>query len=300
MEDREPGVDALTLGVEVTLGPQGEDASATTAPAHWGARTLERGATIGRHVVLRKLGAGGMGVVYAAYDPELDRKVALKLLLPAASGVGGGKRRDRLLREAQALARLADPHVVSVHEVGVVDGAVYLAMEYVPGVDLQRWLAARPRGWREIADVMGQAGAGLRAAHRVGVIHSDFKPSNVLVGDDGRVRVADFGLATRRGADADQEGPPRTLLDAPAALAGTPVYMAPELFHGAPTTAQSDQYAFCVALYEALPAGRLCVVPGASHLVVLEQPRLVAQSIEDFLLGDEPPRTMLPVRRGRA
>ncbi|MBL8973869.1 MAG: serine/threonine protein kinase, partial [Myxococcales bacterium] len=142
-----------------------------------------------------------MGVVYAGYDEELDRRVAIKLVDrgdPTRASLG----RNQLLREAQALARLIHPNVVAVFDAGVHDGRVYLAMEYVHGVDLQQWLAAGPRGWREVAATFLQAGAGLLAAHKVGLVHRDFKPSNVLVGDDGRVRVADFGLATPRGDEA--------------------------------------------------------------------------------------------------
>ena len=225
---------------------------------------------IARFAVLRELGRGAMGVVYAGYDEELDRRVAIKLVDrgdPTRASLG----RNQLLREAQALARLIHPNVVAVFDAGVHDGRVYLAMEYVHGVDLQQWLAAGPRGWREVAATFLQAGAGLLAAHKVGLVHRDFKPSNVLVGDDGRVRVADFGLATPRGdepgdaavtQDIDLHRSPgaRSQLAATVAgagaLVGTPAYMAPEMFHRAPATAASDQYAFCVALYEALH-GRL-------------------------------------------
>ena len=206
------------------------------------------GGRIGRFVVLRELGRGAMGVVFAAYDEELDRKVAIKLL-HAGRGAEASQGRTMLLREAQAMARLAHPNVVAVHEVGVIQGAVFVAMEHVAGIDLQRWLATAKRPWREVLAILRQAGEGLVAAHREGLVHRDFKPSNVLVGDDGRVRVADFGLAARR-SDSDGHGrttgiaPLTATLTGEGALIGTPVYMAPELLRGAPATAQSDQYAY--------------------------------------------------------
>ena len=168
----------------------------------------------------------------------------------------------------QFLARLIHPNVVAVFEAGVHDSRVYLAMEYVHGVDLQQWLAAGPRRWREVAATFLQAGAGLLAAHKVGLVHRDFKPANVLVGDDGRVRVADFGLATPRGGVTHNRPVPEDIdlhrsraarsqrlaatIAGPGALVGTPAYMAPEMLHGAPATAATDQYALCVALFEAL------------------------------------------------
>jgi serine/threonine protein kinase len=161
---------------------------------------------LGRYSLLHPLGAGATGVVYAAYDPELDRKVALKIIRPSsgAEGSAGGSeasesalaaQRGRLFREAQAMARLSHPNVIAVHDVGAVQGEVFIAMEFVEGTTLAGWLEQQPRGWREILETFILAGRGLAAAHAAGVVHRDFKPENVLVGKDGRVRVTDFGLA---------------------------------------------------------------------------------------------------------
>jgi tetratricopeptide (TPR) repeat protein/predicted Ser/Thr protein kinase len=219
----------------------------------FGAETDPR---IGRFIVLRQLGAGGMGVVYAAYDPELDRKVAVKLMYADESR--GSEGRVRMLREAQALAKLSHPNVVGVHEIGEHREAVFVAMEFIEGATLRAWWTARPRTWREVLDVMRQAGRGLVAAHAVGLVHRDFKPENVMVDADGRARVLDFGLA-RRGQSSDVD---TTLtsgsrvsgasLTNTGALVGTPAYMAPEQFESATVDEHADQFSFCVSLWEAL------------------------------------------------
>lgn len=223
---------------------------------------LRRGATVGRYVVLGVAGRGGMGVVHAAYDTELERKVALKLL-GAAHGDEPQRARARLVREAQAMARLAHPNVVGVYEVGTLGDELYLAMEYVDGLTLREWLLARPRRWQEIRDGFVQAGRGLAAAHAVGLVHRDFKPDNVVIGLDGRARVTDFGLARELLGDEASEERAIPIGDAaPAlttrtgALAGTPAYMAPEQLDGAAADARADQFAFCVALREALSGQR--------------------------------------------
>ncbi|KIG16454.1 serine/threonine protein kinase [Enhygromyxa salina] len=150
--------------------------------------------TLGRYVIESRLGAGGMGVVYRAHDPELDRAVAVKLL--HADSATDEKARARMQREARAMAKLSHPNVITVFDVGADDGQVWVAMELVAGSDLRRWLEDRPHaGWREVLELFIAAGRGLAAAHEVALIHRDFKPENVLVGDDGRVRVLDFGLA---------------------------------------------------------------------------------------------------------
>jgi eukaryotic-like serine/threonine-protein kinase len=215
---------------------------------------LSRGAAWGRYLVLERVGQGTMGVVYAAYDPRLDRRVALKVLLPGAGA--SPEDRARLLREAQAMARLSHPNVVAVHDVSETEGELHIAMEYVDGLTLRQWGAERSRSWREVLAVFAQAGRGLAAAHAAGIVHRDFKPENVLVDRDGRVRVTDFGLARPSGAGggpAQVKGAmPGATLTATGALHGTPGYMAPEQFTGRRTDPRTDQFGFCVALYEAL------------------------------------------------
>ena len=242
---------------------------------------LERGARIGRYVVLDLLGSGGMGVVYAAWDPELDRKVALKLLraeLSAESQASDGS--ARLLREAQAMARLSHPNVITVHDVGALAGQVFVAMEFVDGGTLRQWSERAPRTWREVLDVYTKAGAGLAAAHAAGLVHRDFKPDNVLIGNDGRVRVVDFGLAREARAANDPRSPilefgdtsdgRRPDLGVPltqtGAFMGTPVYMAPEQHLRGHVDARTDQWSFCVALYEALYGHRPFSAQGETTL----------------------------------
>ena len=232
------------------------------AMARGGEEALRRGATIGRYLVLTRLGSGGMGVVYAAYDPELDRKVAVKLLKPGEHDPRG---RARLLREAQALAKLSHPNVVAVHDVGTVGEQVFVAMEFVQGVTLGKRLGERRYGWEEVVEIFTAIGRGLSAAHAAGLVHRDLKPDNVMVGADGRVRVMDFGLAHADGrelvavsqAPARAEPGPFSLdLTPRGALLGTPRYMSPEQWLGQPVDARSDQFSLCVALWEALFGAR--------------------------------------------
>ncbi len=221
---------------------------------------LPRGASVGRYLVLDAIGRGGMGVVYAGYDPELDRKVALKLLRPDRTGSSGEGDRLRLLREAQAIARLSHPNVVAVYDTGTFDDRVFVAMELVEGRNLRQWLVEERRSWREVLAVLLPAGRGLAAAHAAGLVHRDFKPENVLLGGDGRVRVADFGLARQAGRPGDKPEEPTAIEVSPLTASltawgmavGTPAYMAPEQRRGESTDARSDQYAFCVTLHEAL------------------------------------------------
>jgi tetratricopeptide (TPR) repeat protein len=240
--------------------------------------TLARGTSIGRYLVVDVLGKGGMGIVYAAYDPELDRRVALKLLAdpaPSRDPLAVAELHERLRREAQAMARLSHPNVVTVFDVGEASGQLFVAMELVAGATLASWLGAAPRTVDQIIAQFVAAGRGLEAAHAAGFVHRDFKPANVLVGDDGRVCVTDFGLARLVGdpAPLDAASPAEALSGAASAgaasagaesspvvaaltqtgmLLGTPRYMAPEQLEGRAADARSDQFSFCVALYEAL------------------------------------------------
>ncbi|MCC6337955.1 MAG: protein kinase [Myxococcales bacterium] len=211
---------------------------------------------VGRYVVLRKLGAGAMGQVLEAFDPQLERKIALKMLL----GVATDELRQRLLREAQGAARVRHPNVVSVHDSGVVGDQVYVAMELVPGGSLGWWLREGERAWSDVVRVFVGAGRGLAAVHAAGLVHRDFKPDNVLLEENGTARVSDFGLVgaiALEGAPS-AEAPPahdsdgRWQLTRTGMLMGTPAYMAPELFAGGAGEPASDQFAFCVSLYEAL------------------------------------------------
>ena len=291
---------------------------------------LPPGTTVGRFVIHHTLGTGGMGAVYAADDPELGRQVAVKLLHG-----GSGSRRDtttasrRIMREARLAARVSHPNVVSIYEVGPFGDKVFIAMELVDGHSLARWLAARPRSLADILDVMIAAGRGLAAAHAAGLVHRDFKPDNVLVGDDGRALVTDFGVAQRGRADRAEsteatidsidstesidssepgEAHPElahdTRADAPfardlsrtGAILGTPAYMAPEQHAGGHTDPRTDQFSFCVTLYEALyrqrpfagdtahelaaevRAGRIQPPPGGSRVPASLQ-RIVARGL---------------------
>lgn len=249
-----PDIAALAEAVrdarELASNPEGSDAEAARAPAR-----------LGRFFVLRKLGEGGMGVVYVGYDEMLDRRVALKLLRRGSSAS------EWLLREAQALARLSHPNVVAVHEVGEHEGRIFLAMELVDGQSLREWLRQGERPVQELIPLFLQAGRGLAAAHEAGLVHRDFKPENVLCGKDGRVRVVDFGIAALSDPEAEPAPvsiPPQSgrslhrspsALESPltqtGALVGTPAYMAPEQLRGERATPASDQFAFCVSLYRA-------------------------------------------------
>ncbi|MBL9103959.1 MAG: protein kinase [Myxococcales bacterium] len=262
---------------QVSRTDSGDGAPAPVeVPGHLG-----ESARIGRFAVLRQLGAGGMGVVYSAYDEELDRKIALKLLRPGRDN--SDRNQARMQREARAMATLSHPNVVQVYEVGRFEDQVYLAMEFVPGKTLGAWLKApRPEGapplsWQQILDVMIQAGQGLHAAHEAGVVHGDFKPDNVLIDAQDRAHVVDFGLSRRvdpaesaarhpRLPDeaalslitTPQPGQPRRhepdpeAMRSSARIAGTPAYMAPEQHRHRPADQRADQFSFCVTLYIAL------------------------------------------------
>ena len=287
---------------------------------------LPRGAEIGRYVVLGLVGRGGMGDVYAAYDPELDRKIAVKLLRTRSSaGQSTSEGRTRLLREAQAIAKLSHPNVVVVYDVGTFNEVVFIAMEFIEGDTVRYWLNAGTHDWREVLRVFVAAGHGLAAAHEAEIVHRDFKPDNVRVGRDGKVRVMDFGLARQTSAadlvpdspeaaalaalkssannrppqpepERDSDAVPvlvprtkqvhvdveetrvlpaagtsntqsprstlerstnspnalETSITQTGAMLGTPAYMAPEQFASKAGDARTDQFSFCVALYESL------------------------------------------------
>ncbi|NUP05392.1 MAG: protein kinase [Polyangiaceae bacterium] len=220
----------------------------------------DRRMRIGRYVVAEKIGAGTSGVVYRARDPELGRDVALKVLREDTTADIAGARR-RLMREAKAMARLSHPNVVAVYDAGVHEAQVFLAMELVDGPNLDDWLRATPRDLGEILDTFVDAARGLAAAHAAGLVHRDFKPANVLVGRDGRVRVTDFGLAQPALGNSSIVDVASAIGEASAGFAsitrtgsfgGTPAFMAPEIFQGSAADARSDQYSYCVALYRSL------------------------------------------------
>ncbi len=297
------------VAVVLAGGELGASRGAASGGPAWGAE-LPRGAELGRHVVLATLGEGAMGRVYLGYDPTLDRRVALKVLRPAGGPSAPDRSRarasrdERVLREAQALARLAHPNVVAVYEAGRSEAGVYLAMEYVAGATLRAWLAAEARGPRRVCEAFLQAGAGLAAAHAAGLVHRDVKPDNVLVGDDGRVRVTDFGLATFdapagagvAGADDAGAGDAASReADRPRGLAGTPAYMAPEQLAGERATPASDQFAFCVALYEAL-----CGVRPFAGRGLAELRAAVERGVPTRGAGAPPARVAAVLRRGLA
>jgi tetratricopeptide (TPR) repeat protein/predicted Ser/Thr protein kinase len=216
-------------------------------------------ARIGRYVVVRELGRGGMGVVYLCYDERLDRKVAVKLI---ATRVPSEAARARLEREAQALARLSHPNVVQIYERGDHYGATFVAMEYVVGDSLRVVLREHPSGdWRRRAAILRECGAALAAAHAQGLVHRDFKPDNVLVGADGRARVLDFGIArwlddetgdARESSSGSRGSASSDALTRTGTLIGTPAYMSPEQFQARDCDARSDQFSFCVVAFEAL------------------------------------------------
>ncbi|ACY16791.1 serine/threonine-protein kinase [Haliangium ochraceum] len=260
---------------------------------------------LGRFMILHRLGAGGMGVVYAAYDDALDRKIAVKIMYPRSEDAA--RSTMRLRREAQAMAKLSHPHVVQVYEVGEYEGRVFLAMEFINGDTLDAWQRAplregeAARSWRDIVDIHVQAGQGLAAAHRAGFVHRDYKPSNVLVDGDGRARVLDFGLVRQGGSSEQRPGPDlervmaeefmsdQSVLDEvlthEGAILGTPAYMAPEQVTGQPVSARSDQFSFCVVLFEALYG----INPFASPTLGARILRIMSDSV-----AEPPPGTAVP------
>ncbi|MEM7160462.1 MAG: tetratricopeptide repeat protein [Myxococcota bacterium] len=265
---------------------------------------LAEGTAVGRYIVVGQLGSGGMGVVYVAWDPELERRVALKLLRRKTEP--GSKARRRLLREAQALARLSHPNVVAVHDVGEHDGQIFLAMEFVEGQTLRKWLKAEERSLDEIISMLVRAGRGLVVAHDNGIVHRDFKPDNVMVSNDGRVRVMDFGLAragesalslTSSGLsisshDSDVQLPvDDEMLTGEGKTPGTPAYMAPEQHLSRGVDERTDQFSFCVTLYEAIYGVRPFTGDSLAAL---------SWSVTEGKLGPTPRGTSVPTRVQRA
>ncbi len=278
----------------------------TPLPAENAEDGLPAGTRVGRYVVLEFLGRGGSGVVLAAYDPKLGRRVALKML---DFSEDSKEVEARLQREARAIAQVQHANVLQVYDVGAIEGRPWVAMEYVEGADLAAWLAEKPRSVARILEVFVEAGRGLAAAHEVGLVHRDFKPSNVLIDNRGHARVLDFGLAVRpdeRGGDIEvaqlyEETGGIPLLGSPltraGALVGTPAYMAPERLRGGTGDARGDQFSFGVALYEALH-GRLpfageavidlvdAIETGPSRSVELNVPAWLARATSRALSAD--------------
>jgi eukaryotic-like serine/threonine-protein kinase len=277
----EPSADAIA---DTLIASPMVDPAAPEGPG------LPAGAAVGRYAVLEKVGAGAMGVVYAAYDHRLDRRVALKLLRDPERRWG----HRRLQREAQALARLSHPNVIAVHDIDQYRDQLFVAMEYVEGSTLREWLAREPRTWREVLEVFRRAGEGLAAAHAVGIVHRDFKPDNVLIDRRGRVRVGDFGLAlVARDTELDGEDPDvagasahHAALTATGATLGTPAYMAPEQHAGERAIdGRADQFSFCAALYESLYGER----PFAGETQLALHDAIVSGAIREPPRGREVP-----------
>ena len=230
------------------------DTGITPAPEVGDRPRIDIGTQIGRYVVLDTLGSGGMGEVFAVYDRHLARKAAIKVVGPPNAREPTQDEGHRLVREAQTMAKLSHPNVVTVFEIGLIGARPFVAMEFVPGTTLRRWMA-QPHSWQETIRVFCEAGEGLVAAHEQGVIHRDFKPDNVLLSDKGRVQVTDFGLADMVGApvDSNMDGDDVVTFANPIGqVFGTPAYMAPEQMRGEKADPRGDQFSYCVSLYEAL------------------------------------------------
>jgi serine/threonine protein kinase len=248
------GRTAATNDLVSTTEPTGARSVMATAAAseRSGARAVRTpsmtGLTLGRYELADRIGAGAMGVVYRADDFELGRQVALKLLHRPDDALT-----DRLRREARSMAQVNHPNVVAIYDVGIADGTTYIAMELVSGTSLRLW-QQQPHSVAEIVEAYIAAGRGLAAAHAAGIVHRDFKPDNCLVGNDGRIRVTDFGLAAAR--PTSDPRPVQLQLTSTGSVLGTPAYMAPEQFTGGNVDPRTDQFNFCVALYEALYGSR--------------------------------------------
>lgn len=247
---------ALPMDADLSVPTLDDVPRLDAGASHGPASTLARGTMLGRYLILGELGAGGMGAVYCAYDPELDRKVAVKLIAPGLPAHAANELRSRLLGEARTMARLNHPNLVAVYDVGRSADRLFVAMELVDGQTLAQWLTSEPRAWPDVLHAFMAAGRALAVAHAEGIVHRDFKPDNVFVGRDGRVRVGDFGLA-RSGEGTPESQPRATLTPIPllgsrtqtGAFVGTPRFAAPEQRSGAAVDARADQYSFCVSLY---------------------------------------------------
>ncbi|MCH9687711.1 MAG: protein kinase [Deltaproteobacteria bacterium] len=214
---------------------------------------FERGEELmfGRYRIDRLIGRGGMAEVFEGYDPELDRRVAIKRVRHVPPAAEGSAWRQALLTDARSAARIQHPHIVEMHDCGLHANELFVVMELVQGPTLAEWLTQADRGWREIVEMFVQAGLGLAAAHARGVVHRDFKPSNVLIGTDGRARVADFGIAHALGG-LDSAPDPTARSSGSMKLVGTARYMAPEQIQGSSIGPAVDQFAFCISLYQAV------------------------------------------------
>lgn len=283
--------EALPESAEPTLsGPPSASRRSSVSGEFQSVHALTAGARVGHFVLERKLGEGGMGLVFLAHDAELERKVAVKVLRLDRGGADDASARQRMLREARAMAMLSHPNLVTIYEVGTLAGNVFIAMEYVTGQPLHEWLE-KQRSVEDILSVFDQAGRGLGAMHDAGLVHRDFKPANVVVTDEGLVKVLDLGIARRHTSaplpnpTASTEAPfapapgpderlfPRNPLDQPltrdGAIVGTPSYMPLEQILGEATSPASDQFAFAVALFEALAGEK--PFPGHEQLELLKQ-----------------------------
>jgi serine/threonine-protein kinase len=262
---------------------------------------LHRGDEVdGLFEIRRELGRGGMGAVYEAYDRDLDRIVALKV----HTRPDGEATLRRMRREARAMARVVHPNVLTVHRVGTHQGSLYIAMEYAPRGTLRQWLQ-QPRTTAQILDLFAEAALGLHAAHRAGLVHRDFKPDNVLIDDEGRPKVADFGLAnpasSTAGSSVTDGASPTIDGDNPATMSrqfvGTPAYMAPEQFYGLPLDGRTDQFALCVALHEALYGVRPFDLEPVTGLVLRIEEGMFRE-LPTPLPRVAPPRVRAVLRRG--
>lgn len=244
------------VDVEETLSGTEQGPSSTRPFGRLGEDELLPATLIDRYQIERRLGAGAMGVVYAARDIHLGRAVAVKVVAPRMDSRFG---QGRLVREAQAMAKLRHPNLATVHDIGVSHERLFVVMELVDGGTVADWLKAQPRSWRAVVAVYLQAARGLSAAHAAGFVHRDFKPENVLLGTDGVARVSDFGVARILGdAERGHLGPgvPGVAHDGTAGIVGTPGYIAPEILRHAPVDVRADQFSFCVALYAAVYGAR--------------------------------------------